>query len=279
MSGVINEEGTQIHSMSFHPGEIDVVNWLTEEEKKNLLDNREHVDNPFLPPYIKIQPKKQGKLVWFSGPPGAGKSTTAQLLARNNGFVYYEADCLSMFVNPFIDIHTPNPSMAQMKQKPMKGITSDLMKAIELRNGMMKTIEEGNADGSMEKFGEIGNITAKEIKKQKERIGGNWAIAFAVLTRKQRDELRRILGPDLIFIVLNITLECNNKRLIKRHGDNENTQLMVKKFENMIKMYEVAGEDEENAFNITITDKMTPEDVAKEANNILQEKYCDIILK
>ena len=256
--------------MSFHPGEIDVVDWLTGEEKIKLLEDREHVDDPSLPPYIKVQPEKQGKLVWFSGPPGAGKSTTAQLLAGNNGFVYYEADCLSIFANPFIDIHTPNPSMAQMKQKPMKGVTNELTKAIELRNEMMKTIEEDNADGSMEKFGEIGYITAKEIKKQKERIGGDWAIAFAVLTRKQRDELRKILGPDLIFIVLNITLDCNNKRLMKRHGDNENTKLMVKKFENMIKKYEVAGDDEENAFNITITDDMTPEDVAIQATGILQ---------
>ena len=270
ISGVINEEGTQIHSMSFHPGEIDVINWLTDEEKMKLLEDREHVDSPSLPPYITVKPEKQGKLVWFSGPPGAGKSTTAQLLARNNGFVYYEADCLSMFVNPFIDIHTPNPSMAQLKQKPMKGITKDLTKAIALRNEMMKTIEEGNADGSMEKFGEIGYITAKEIKKQKERIGGDWAIALAILTRKQRDELRRILGPDLTFIVLNITLDCNNKRFIKRHGDNENTKRMVMKFENMIKKYEVAGDDEANAFNITITDEMTPEDVAKEATGILQ---------
>ena len=43
-------------------------------------------------------------------------------------------------------------------------------------------------------------------------------------------------------------------------------------FEKMIKKYEVAGDDEENAFNITITDEMTPEDVAKEATGILQKK-------
>ena len=70
-------------------------------------------------------------MIWFSGPPGVGKSTTAQLLARNHGYVYYEADCLSMFVNPFVDIMDPNPSMAQMKQKPLKVLFSNYLISIK----------------------------------------------------------------------------------------------------------------------------------------------------
>ena len=34
-----------------------------------------------------------GKLIWLSGAPGLGKSTSAQILGREHGFVYYEADC------------------------------------------------------------------------------------------------------------------------------------------------------------------------------------------
>ena len=96
------------------------MNCLNDEELEVLKESRESKEEPSIPDYIKPQPGKAGKLLWFSGPPGAGKSTTAQLLARNHGYVYYEADCMSIFVNPFIDINTPEPSMAQMNQKPLK---------------------------------------------------------------------------------------------------------------------------------------------------------------
>ena len=58
--------------------------------------------------------------VFISGPPGAGKSTTAQHLARDNGFVYFEADAFFMFCNPFNPINHDNPSMATLEQKPLK---------------------------------------------------------------------------------------------------------------------------------------------------------------
>ena len=35
-------------------------------------------------PY-KVEPGRQGRLVWITGAPGAGKSSTAQLLARRHG--------------------------------------------------------------------------------------------------------------------------------------------------------------------------------------------------
>ena len=46
----------------------------------------------------------QGRMIWMTGAPGMGKSTTAQILARNHGFVYYEADCFgSLKVDLCID--------------------------------------------------------------------------------------------------------------------------------------------------------------------------------
>ena len=55
----------------------------------------------------------------FLGPPGAGKSTTAQLFGRNHGYVYYEADCFMSQLNPFVDLNADNPTLEQFRQTPL----------------------------------------------------------------------------------------------------------------------------------------------------------------
>ena len=82
-------------------------------------ESRESADAPICQ-YAKLQPAKLGKIIWFSGPPGAGKSTSAQLLGRNHGHVYFEGDCFFMFTNPFVDPNYENPSLAIGTQKPLK---------------------------------------------------------------------------------------------------------------------------------------------------------------
>ena len=41
-------------------------------------------------------------------------------MARELGFVYYEADCFANLKNPYIPLDTENPSMAQNDQKKLK---------------------------------------------------------------------------------------------------------------------------------------------------------------
>ena len=93
---------------------------LDDEKLTELKENRDPVDAPSIPSYYKIQPNNKGRLLWFTGPSGAGKSTSAQLMGRDHGYVYYEGDAFFSFVNPYIDVHAENPTMATMKQKPLK---------------------------------------------------------------------------------------------------------------------------------------------------------------
>ena len=70
--------------------------------------------------FFQIQPENQGKLVWLSGPPGAGKSTTGALMGKEHGFVYFEADCSMNGLNPFVSVDCENPTLAAFRQAPLK---------------------------------------------------------------------------------------------------------------------------------------------------------------
>ena len=114
---MVSNDGKTIYSWGI-ANDVECHEWMSDEDLKKLADDREHKDSPSCP--YKIQPENQGKLVWFSGPPGAGKSTTGQLMSKKAGFVYLEADCISQFLNPFVPSDVENPSMAGFQQKALK---------------------------------------------------------------------------------------------------------------------------------------------------------------
>ena len=95
------------------------LRWVTEEEAMKAANEGDPIDAP--PSKYKMEPERQGKLVWITGAPGLGKSTTGQLLSRNHGFVFYEGDCFWSLRNPYIPPDVPEASLAQLKQKKLVG--------------------------------------------------------------------------------------------------------------------------------------------------------------
>ena len=114
--GVITGEGFKITTKCM----LGIA--TTEEETAAfaaLEDDCDSIEAPSNP--YKLQTENLGKFFWFTGPPGTGKSTTAQMLARNHGYVYYEADNFAGMKNPYVPVDVENPSMAQFNQKKLKG--------------------------------------------------------------------------------------------------------------------------------------------------------------
>ena len=67
------------------------------------------------------------------------------------------------------------------------------------------------------------DFLAEYIKTQRKRLGGNFVIARAIGSKKERDQIRSTL-PDCIFIILSMTKEFQKKRLLARHGEDKSAE-------------------------------------------------------
>ena len=140
-----------------------------------------------------MQPHHQGRFVFLTGAPGLGKSTTAQLLARLRGFVYYEEDCFHQLRNPYIPLTADNPTMEQEYQRNLTGqgrqerqeVCQKSVHAFEklLRKEKLSKAEE-------EYFDKHYTLLCEDIARQRQRIGGHWVIAGVILSKHDRDLIR-----------------------------------------------------------------------------------------
>ena len=121
---------------------------------------------------------------------------------------------------------------------------------------------QGTFEGIEEQLEPFLRLMANHIANERQRLGGDFAVAQAIFSHKQRSLLREIIGPDLVFIVMNMSKESQLKRLQKRHGDDMDNSFMEVLFK-YADMCEPAREDEINAFNVNITEDMSREDVVK----------------
>ena len=127
-----------------------------------------------------------GKIVWVTGAPGMGKSTSAQLLGRDHGYVYYEADCFKKLSNPYVPLSVANPSLAHIKQKILRGPGAEERKAMIERTSSMWSDMMAGKEFSRELLLEFYEHLAQDIRREKERIGGDFAIANCIPNKENK---------------------------------------------------------------------------------------------
>ena len=117
----------------------------------------------------------------------------------------------------------------------------------------------------------------KYIEVQKKRIGGDFVVAKAIGSRKERDQIRKVF-PECIFVILTITKEFQKKRLLARHGEGKEGEGVVNMLTDWYE-YKPLEEDEKNIVSIDITNDMSPKDVMKSVLKILEEDKNAIVAK
>jgi len=237
-------------------------------EAKNIALKEEERDPIEAPPGpYKLQPENQGVIIWVTGCPGSGKSTTAQMLARDQGFVYYEGDCFETGKNPYIPLDVDDPTNAQEMQRRLIG------EGWEKRKEIFKNKDKGNDDeedwwisGKLQE-NQINyfNALCDDIKSERRRIGGHWVIAESHLIKKSaRNFMKSKFGNESVIVDLSMTKadlreRCNNRNGVK---DLIDWLMDVSKLENPVE------EDEENVLKVEIDSNMNKTDVIKKINNV-----------
>ena len=191
-------------------------------------------------------------------------------MGRHHGYFYFEGDAFFSFLNPYIDVHVENPSLATGSQKPLKGIPVDVIKVMDDVSEAFEDFWKGDLTGMDAMFRAALPPFTDFVKQQRKRLGGDMSLAWAIFSRKQREQARELLGDDVVFVVLNLTKDCQKKRVDKRHQGSGLSEEMLNLMSKMHELYEPAGDDEKNTFNVTVAENMSPSDVMREVEKILE---------
>merc|ERR1719369_106501 len=210
------------------------------EEAENEKDS---ADDP--PHHYPLRPQYLGQLIFISGGPGVGKSSTARRMMEKEGFVYYEGDCFMEFKNPFLPPGDNTAEEAGLEANNLKDVPKERLEVV-MESGKEWEKAENGEEYSLE---EVYSLMCEDVKKQRTRIGGDWVVVHAVPTRKLRDMIKDKLGPGVVFVVLDMDETYQRERLFPRIET-----LGMDLTESFMKIkYEPAGDKEENSIDLKIT--------------------------
>ena len=266
--GVVSEDGKRITVMMTAANEFGFFEKITEEDYTMFKNMKDKANAPLN--HYKIQPEFQGRLLWVTGVPGSGNSTTGLFLSRMSGYVYYETDAFGSLSNPYIPPYLDEPSLATTKQTPLMEVPKDRIDAVAKgRKEYQKVIAGETYD--LKTVEDYYTAMCKDIKNERKRMGGNWVVTGAVPTRALRNHIRKQIGLDLVFIFLDMTNEDQIKRIITRSGDDGDDGVgNIKKWVTTVnRIYEPAAIDEDGTISVKIDNTMSREDVVDKMLNLI----------
>ena len=205
---------------------------------------------------IPSNPGNLGKLVILTGTPGAGKSTTAGIIAQLEKWVYYDGDGFLFGYNPYLEstgeeVALIGPGMAQ-RWKAFKDLCS---------NGEQL---EAKTTTDRSPTNHFYRMMAEDIKKERERVGGDWVVASHIEDRILRDIFREVLD-DAIFVVLEISYDLVKERLYGREKERGivDRWRIVNYLLSHHRKFEVAQADEPRTVGFKILRESTVEENAR----------------
>ena len=255
--GVISDDGCTL-TLRTMANEVNSFKKLTVQEYEEFKKTADPFDAPTC--HYKIQPKfTDGKLLWISGGPESGKSTTGLILSRKAGYVYYEADCFAYHLNPYIPVDVEEPSIAIKKQKPLKHIPSTRIDGVNAGGEEFKKLMKGQIL-DVDETEKYYSALCKDIISEKRRIGGNWVVTQAVPTKNLRKHIKKELGNGVVFILLNVLDDDKLRFFRSRHGAGA---ALFKRLDKIYDRFEPASEDEKDVITINVFEDMTPDELVE----------------
>ena len=168
----------------------------------------------------------RGSLVWVNGGTASGKSAIGACLKASADWAWYEGDCFLFHLNPYTD-RAPNGSVGggeastPLAPERLEGIPPATVAACARALEGFERVAAG-AGSSVEDAVWEAFYTAlcADVLAERARLGPGWnlAVGGAVLTRASRDLVRRLLGPALRFVVIDIEAGLQAERLRERYG-------------------------------------------------------------
>ena len=205
--GKISKDGTTItigNSTELIKVAIDEANQL------NLKDS------VLAPPSPYLVGRPRGRFVFLSGPPGAGKSSIAAWMAANANYVYYDGDGFLAGVNPYTPPKAEEPTLATQEQHPLVGPGMHAReKAVEGFGHQFNAVIGDFSQVNVEDIQNFFFSLCDDIVTERRRLGGDFVVAFAIPDIASRDILRALLGPELVFVVLELSPELQAEYITK----------------------------------------------------------------